>query len=64
MTRPGAGVLTILCDPEDNADLTHEALAAHDMGRRQVTVHPTAGTGAAVILALDILAALGAKITA
>ena len=64
MNRPGAGILSIVCDPEDEAQLTHQALTAHDPGRRQITVHPTAGTSAAAVLALDILAALGATITA
>lgn len=64
MLRPGAGVLTIVHDPEDDSAIVHGALTAHDRELRQVTIHPTVGTTAARILALDILTALGAHITA
>lgn len=64
MRRPGAGVITVLHDPEDDVEIVHGALAAHDLGLRQVTVHPTVGTTAVRMFALDILAALGVRVTA
>jgi len=64
MLRPGAGVLTIVHDPEDDSATVHSALAAHDRELRQVTIHPTVGTTAARMIALDVLTALGMHITA
>jgi hypothetical protein len=64
VNRPGAGILTIVHDPEDDPETTQVALAAHDRDLHQITVHPTPGTASATMLALDMLTALGARITA
>jgi hypothetical protein len=62
MTRPGAGVVTIIHDPDDDPEITRAALAAHDPRRGQIVVHPTVGTNSAAMLAADILTALGCHI--
>jgi len=60
---PGDGMLTIIHDPEDDPQITRDALAAHNPEHRQITVHPTAGTESAIVLGADVLAALGCSIT-
>jgi len=62
MGRPGAGLITVIHDPVDDPEITHTALAAHDVRRGQIVVHPTVGARTPSFLAADILTALGARI--
>lgn len=55
------GALTVVHDPDDDAETTATALAAHNPAAGQITVHPTVGTASALVLAGDILAALGCR---
>ncbi|MFF4012305.1 hypothetical protein [Streptomyces sp. NPDC001717] len=59
LTCPNLPPVTLVMDPRDDAAHTRAALAAHSLPKGRATIHPTPGTDSTLILALDVLAALG-----
>ncbi|MDQ1246819.1 MAG: hypothetical protein QG597_1187 [Actinomycetota bacterium] len=53
------GPLQVLVDADDDATLTRALLTTHDLERGYVVVHPTPGYRSTMVLAADVLVALG-----